>query len=395
LTRPALEVADIFRRFGGEYRRRRKLPVQQHRVMRAIESCRTAALGGHVDRCNHCNHERISYNSCRNRHCPKCQNGKRAEWVERRRAELLPIEYFHVVFTIPEQLNGVALQNKATIYKLLFDMSAKTLQTIAADPKHLGARIGFFSILHTWGQNLLFHPHIHVVATGGGLSLDGTAWISCPAGFFLPVRVLSRLFRRLFLQALRAVFGAGQLQFHASLKPQGEHFPQLLDQLAQIEWVVYAKPPFGGPAQVLDYLGRYTHRIAISNDRLRSIGDSTVTFDWKDYRQKNQWKARRMTLDAHEFMRRFLEHVLPSRFARIRHYGLLSGCNKKHLLPRCRQLLTPPECCLPEPGEIAAFSSTLATSDLTLCPRCGIGHMIRMQQLIQIPLPRTQLLNSS
>jgi hypothetical protein len=395
LTRPTLEVADIFRRFGGEYRRRRKLPVQQHRVMRAIESCRTAALGGHVDRCNHCDHERISYNSCRNRHCPKCQNGKRAQWVERRRAELLPIEYFHVVFTIPEQLNGVALQNKAAIYKLLFEASARTLQTIAADPKHLGARIGFFSILHTWGQNLLFHPHIHVVATGGGLGLDGATWISCRPGFFLPVRVLSRLFRRLFIQVLRALFDAGQLQFHRSLQPQREHFHQLLDQLAQIEWVVYAKPPFGGPAQVLEYLGRYTHRIAISNDRLRSMGDSTVTFDWKDYRQKDQCKARRMTLDADEFMRRFLEHVLPPRFARIRHYGLLSGCNKKRLLPLCRKLLTPPECCLPEPDEIAAFSSTLAAPDLTLCPRCGLGHMLRIQQLIRIPLPRTQVLDSS
>lgn len=395
MIRPALEVADIFRRFGGPYRRRRKLPVQQHRVMRAIESCRTAALGGHVDRCNHCDHERISYNSCRNRHCPKCQNGKRAEWVERRRAELLPIEYFHVVFTIPEQLNGVALQNKATIYKLLFDVSAETLQTLAADPKHLGARIGFFSILHTWGQNLLFHPHIHAVATGGGLSLNGDRWISCRPGFFLPVRVLSRLFRRRFIESLRHLFDSGQLQFQGSLEPLRQGFQERLDQVANIEWVVYAKPPFGGPAQVLEYLGRYTHRIAISNDRLRSMDDSTVTFGWKDYRDKNRYKARMMTLDADEFMRRYLEHVLPPGFARIRHYGLLAGCNKKRLLPLCRKLLTPPECCLPEPAEIVAFRSTLIAPDLTLCPRCGIGQMIRIQPLIRIPLPLTQFVDSS
>ena len=395
MTRPALEVADIFRRFGGQYRQRRKLPLQHHRVMRAIESCRTAALGGHVDRCNRCQHQRISYNSCRNRHCPKCQNRQRAEWVERRRAELLPIEYFHVVFTIPEQLNPVMQQNKDLLYKLLFDVSAQTLQTIAADPKHLGARIGFFSILHTWGQNLLFHPHIHAVATGGGFSADGSAWISCRPGFFLPVRVLSRLFRRLFLKGLRDCFHSGRLHFHGSLQALRDGFLALLDQLAKIEWVVYAKPPFGGPAHVLEYLGRYTHRIALSNDRLRSIDGDTVTFDWKDYRRKNRWKARRMTLAADEFIRRFLEHVLPPGFARIRHYGLLSGRNKKHLLPLCRKLLAPPGSCLPDAGEIALYKSTLPAPDLSLCPSCGIGQMIRIELLIRIPIPGSHPLDSS
>ncbi len=388
-------MADIFRRFGSEYRRRRKLPVQHHRVMRAIESCRTAALGGHVDRCDHCHHERISYNSCRNRHCPKCQNGKRAEWVERRRAELLPIEYFHIVFTIPSQLNAIAQQNKAAIYGLLFEASAKTLQTIAADPKHLGARIGFFSILHTWGQNLLFHPHVHVVATGGGLSPDGKAWISCLPGFFLPVRVLSRLFRRRFVESLRGLFEAGKLEFHGSLEPLRPTFPQLLAEVAGIEWVVYAKPPFGGPAQVVEYLGRYTHRIAISNDRLRSMSDTTVTFDWKNYRCRNRRKSRRMTLDAAEFIRRFLEHVLPNGFCRIRHYGLLSGRNRKQMLGLCRQLLSPPESCLPDAGEIAACKCAILAPDIAVCPQCGIGHMIGMQRLLRIPRHAGQPWDSS
>jgi hypothetical protein len=382
-------VADIFRRFGGQYRQCHRLPVQQHRVMRAIESCRTAALGGHVDRCNRCQQQRISYNSCRNRHCPKCQNRQRAQWVQRRRAELLPIEYFHVVFTIPEQLNGLALQNKACLYQLLFDASAKTLLTIAADPQHLGARIGFFSILHTWGQNLLHHPHIHTVATGGGLRPDGS-WISCRPGFFLPVRVLSRLFRRLFLESLRDLFRGGQLQFHGSLEPLRDGFLPLLQQLEKIQWVVYAKPPFGGPAQVLDYLGRYTHRIALSNDRLRSVDDHTVTFDWKDYRRKNRWKTHRMTLQADEFIRRFLQHVLPPGFARIRHYGLLSGRNKKRLLPLCRQLLTPPESCLPDPAEIARYQATAPAPDPSRCPHCRIGQMIRIQHFVRIPLLSSQ-----
>jgi hypothetical protein len=252
-----MEVADIFRRHGERYRARHRLPLQQLRRMGAIESCRTAALGGHVERCSHCPHQRISYNSCRNRHCPKCQNLERNRWLERRQSELLPAPYFHVVFTIPEQLHALALRNQAAIYGILFQASAQTLLTIAADPRHLGARIGFFSILHTWGQNLLLHPHVHCVVTGGGLSPDAQRWIACRPGFFLSVRVLSRLFRRLFLEALQRAFAQGQLKEPGDLKP-------LLALLSKREWVVYAKPPFGGPAQVLDYLGRYTHRVAIS-----------------------------------------------------------------------------------------------------------------------------------
>jgi len=265
LGRPAFEVADIFRRYGDVYRTQHRLPLEQHRLMRAIEVCRTAILGGHVERCGHCSYQRISYNSCRNRHCPKCQNLERGKWLARRKGELLPVEYFHVVFTIPEQLNQLALANKETVYKILFQTSAETLQTIARDPKHLGAEIGFFSILHTWGQNLLHHPHVHCVVTGGGLSPDRKSWIWCRPGFFLSVRVLSRLFRRLFLDALRHALKQKQLQFHGQLESQQASLPRLLDQLGQIEWVVYAKPPFGGPHQVLEYLGRYTHRVALSN----------------------------------------------------------------------------------------------------------------------------------
>ena len=302
-------MADIFRRYGPGYRMRERLPLQQLRVMRAIETCRTSALGGHVERCGHCQYQRISYNSCRNRHCPKCQNVARAKWVERRKGELLPIEYFHVVFTIPKQLHPLALQNQEVVYKILFDCSARTLETIAADPKHLGARIGFFSILHTWGQNLLHHPHIHCVVTGGGLSLDGTSWISCRPGFFLSVRVLSHLFRRLFLEALEVAFSLGKLYFYGDLAASRDSFPPLLTELGNREWVVYAKPPFGGAQQVIDYLGRYTHRVAISNQRLRDINDDQVVFDYKDYRSGDRYKSRRMTLSADEFIRRFRLHA--------------------------------------------------------------------------------------
>jgi hypothetical protein len=393
LPRATIEVADIFRRFGQPYRERHRLPAQQHRIMRAIEVCRTATLGGHVDHCTHCDHQRISYNSCRNRHCPKCQNTARAEWVEARKAELLPIEYFHLVFTIPEQLNGLALQNQVLIYKLLFSASAETLLTIAADPKHLGARIGFFSILHTWGQNLLFHPHLHCVASGGGLSRDGERWISCRPGFFLSVRVLSRLFRRLFLAGVRNLFVQDRLHFHGPLELLAQRLPQLLDELAQMEWVVYAKPPFGGPQPVIEYLGRYTHRVAISNQRLRGIQADRITFDYKDYRSKDRHKSRQMTLDADEFIRRFLLHTLSPGFARFRHYGLLAGRNKKHLLPICRKLLQPEQSCLPRPEEIARYTSEILVAALR-CPKCGVGTMIRIG-LIACSRPELMPVNSS
>jgi len=380
LERPAFEVADIFRRYGGAYRAQHRLPLEQHRLMRAIEVCRTAALGGHVERCGHCSYQRISYNSCRNRHCPKCQNLERGKWLARRKGELLPVEYFHVVFTIPEQLNQLALANKETVYKILFQTSAETLQTIARDPKHLGAEIGFFSILHTWGQNLLHHPHVHCVVTGGGLSPDRKTWIWCRPGFFLSVRVLSRLFRRLFLAALREAFTQKQLQFHGQLEGQQASLPRLLDQLGQIEWVVYAKPPFGGPHQVLEYLGRYTHRVALSNDRLLNVEEGQVTFQYKDYRSHDRHRSRSMTVTAEEFIRRFLLHAIPPGFQRIRHYGLLASRNKKQTLVLCRQLLGI-ECeLLPTRAEMENYQKQ-ALAAVQLCPRCGTGQMIRTETI--------------
>jgi len=380
MSRPAFEVADIFRRYGPGYRQRHRLPRVQLRVMRAIETCRTAALGGHLERCDHCTNERNSYNSCRNRHCPKCLNTARARWVDQRKGELLPIEYFHLVFTIPAQLNDLALHNPRVVYQALLDASARTLQTIAADPKHLGARIGFFSILHTWGQNLLHHPHVHCVATGGGISLDGTRWVSCRPGFFLPVRVLSCLFRRLFLESLEAAFSVGKLRFFGPTAELRSRFPQWLAELAELDWVVYAKPPFGGPQQAIEYLGRYTHRVAISNQRLLDVQDDAVSFAYKDYRSGDHHKIRRMTIGPDEFIRRFLLHTLPPGFQRIRHYGLLSGRNKKKNLLDCRRLLAVESDLLPSPQEVKqCLQEILAQS--TLCPVCHIGHMVRVETI--------------
>ena len=323
-----LELADIFRQIGPTYRREhaRSLSRAQLRVMSAIERCRTAALGGHVERCDTCAHQRIAFNSCRNRHCPKCQSLVRAQWLEERQAELLPTEYFHVVFTVPAEIAAIAYQNKAVVYELLFRATAQTLRTIAADPKHLGAEIGFIALLHTWGQQLLHHPHLHCVVPGGGIDAQGKRWIACRPGFFLPVRVLSRLFRRLFLAQLRSAFEHQQLQFFnalAALK-DANAFARYLAPLARTEWVVYSKPPFGGPERVLEYLGRYTHRVAIANHRLLEFAEGQVAFQWKDYRRAARRKV--MRLDAQEFVRRFLLHVLPRGLQRIRHYGLLANC---------------------------------------------------------------------
>jgi Putative transposase/Transposase zinc-binding domain len=380
MRRASVEVAHIFRRYGESYRSRHRLPLQQHRLMRAIECCRTADLGGHLDRCNQCGHQRISYNSCRNRHCPKCQNTARAEWVGQRKAELLPIEYFHVVFTIPRELNLLTLHNKALLYKLLFDASATTLLTIAADPRHLGARIGFFSVLHTWGQNLLDHPHVHCVATGGGLGADGTRWVACRPGFFLPVRVLSRLFRRLFIEGLRRLLSSNQLRLAGAIEPLRLALPGLLDRLARTEWVVYAKPPFGGPAQVIEYLGRYTHRVAISNQRLLSLENGRVCFACKDYRSSGRSRNRTLTLETDEFIRRFLLHTLPPGFARIRHYGILAGRNKRHTLPLCLSLLLAPELCLPTAPEIVRCKAQILEVAFR-CPRCQQGIMVRLGRI--------------
>ncbi len=295
--------------------------LDQLKVMSAIETCRTAALGGHVERCEDCAHERISYNSCRNRHCPKCQAAAAREWLEDREAELLPVPYYHVVFTLPASIGAVAFQNKSPVYDLLFRTAAQTLTTIAADPKHLGARIGLTAVLHTWGSALTHHPHVHVIVPGGGLSLDGSRWIACKPGFFLPVRMLSRLFRRLFLEGLAALHAAGRLVFLGDLARLADKaaFDAVLAPLRRSEWIVYAKRPFAGPKAVLAYLARYTHRVAISNSRLMELDDKGVTFKWKDYRVEGRDRFKTMTLAAHEFIRRFLLHVLPSGFHRIRH----------------------------------------------------------------------------
>ena len=315
------------------------LSTAQRRVMSAIELCRTAALGGHLEQCDQCQHQRIAYDSCRNRHCPKCQSLARAQWIEDRQSELLDTQYFHVVFTLPEEIAAIAYQNKKVVYDILFRATSETLRTIAADPKHLGAEIGFFAVLHSWGQNLMFHPHLHCVVPGGGLSLVGDRWLSCRPGFFLPVRVLSRLFRRLFLELLQQAFDDGQLHFFTALQQLQvpSAFAAYLAPLRQAEWVVYAKAPFAGPQQVLDYVGRYTHRVAISNHRLVDIENGQVQFRYKDYRQDGQQKT--MTLSADEFIGRFLLHVLPGGFHRIRYYGFLGNRYRQEKLERCRQLL--------------------------------------------------------
>jgi hypothetical protein len=338
VLRPALEVADIFRDHGPAWRSANAghVSIGQLKVMSAIETCRTAALGGHVARCEDCSHTLIAYNSCRNRHCPKCQGAAAREWLAAREAELLPVPYYHVVFTLPAPIADIAYQNKAVIYDLLFKVSAETLLTIAADPKHLGARIGFTSVLHTWGSALTHHPHVHMIVPGGGISPDGARWVSCRPGFFLPVRVLSRLLRRLFLQRLSAAHQ--QLHFfgnHARLAdPQA--FAAHLAPLRKAEWVVYSKPPFGGPEPVLAYLSRYTHRIAISNSRLIGFDHNSVTFKWKDYRIEGRERYKRMTLATDEFIRRFLIHVLPDGFHRIRHYGLFASAARAENVARAR-----------------------------------------------------------
>ena len=341
MKRPTLEVADIIRLAGDSFIERNgtHLAWPQLKVLRAIRNCRTAALGGHLDRCSRCGHQAISYNSCRNRHCPKCQTNAREQWLAKRAEDLLEVPYFHVVFTLPHDLSALALQNKKAFYDLLFRASAETLIEVAADPKHLGARIGFLSVLHTWGQNLQHHPHVHCVVPAGGIAPDGSHWVHPPAGFFLPVRVLSKVFRGKFVAGLKRLFRKGELSFHGSLKSlaDAKSFHRFLRQLFRRNWVVYAKRPFGGPGHVLQYLARYTHRVAISNHRLIGFKDGKVTFRWKDYARGN--KKRTMTVSADEFLRRFLLHVLPRGFVRIRHFGFLTNRNRAALVPLCRRLL--------------------------------------------------------
>ncbi len=394
MDRPKLEVADVFRRYGDAYRQNHgaSMSAEQRRVMAAIEVCRTAVLGGHLERCDQCDYERNCFNSCRDRHCPKCQSLARAQWIEHRQAELLDCPYFHVVFTVPEDIAAIAYQNKEVVYEIFFHSTAETLKTIAADRKHLGAEVGFFAVLHSWGQNLMFHPHLHCVVPGGGLSADGQRWVRCRAGFFLSVRVLSRLFRRLFLERIEKAFNSGKLHFFASLEflRDPHAFAARIASAKESEWVVYAKRPFAGPQQVLDYVGRYTHRVAISNNRLIDIDNGQVKFHWRDYRDNSQIKI--MDLEADEFIRRFLLHVLPEGFQRIRYYGFLANRDRRKKLALCRQLLG-----------MQTLSQTTSVKDyrqqyqeltgrsLTLCPRCLKGQMAIVESLppalCKVPVP--------
>jgi hypothetical protein len=367
-----LEVADVLRRHGESFRARNAghLDRSALRVMGAIEACRTAALGGHVERCNNCGHTAISYNSCRNRHCPKCQAGMAREWLEARAADLLPVAYFHVVFTLPAPIAQIAFQNKAILYALLFEVASQTLSTIAADPRHLGAEIGATMVLHSWGQTLTHHPHVHCIVPGGGLAPDNKRWIPCRPGFFLPVRVLSRLYRRLFLNKLQAAHRAGKLRFFNDLAPLADTtaFDTYIAPLRRTEWIVYAKRPFAGPEQVLAYLSRYTHRIAISNHRLVALDDKQVAFRWRDYAHGRAQKI--MRLDAHEFLRRFLLHVLPEGFQRVRHYGFLANAHRRAKLATIRSLLT-----LSPKSTATQIDDTPTTREpdqLSVpCPSCG------------------------
>jgi hypothetical protein len=390
VARPALEVADIFRAHGPAWRRANAghLSLGQLKVMSAIESCRTAALGGHVAACEKCGHSHIAYNSCRNRHCPKCQGAAAKAWLAARQAELLPVEYYHVVFTLPAPIADIAYHNKAAVYGILFKAAAETLITIAADPRHLGARIGLTAVLHTWGSALTHHPHVHCIVPGGGISPDGGRWISCRPGFFLPVRVLSRLFRRLVLDKLADAHEAGRLHFfgdHRQLS-DAKAFSRYLRPLRKLEWVVYAKRPFAGPEAVLAYLSRYTHRVAISNSRLISLDNHGVTFKYKDYRRNGHERYKTMTLTPHEFIRRFLTHVLPPGFHRIRYYGLFANGGRAENLARARQRLgVVVQQRGPDTTDAANDDEvrTLAQS----CPRCG-GRMIIIDSFERGTQPR-------
>jgi hypothetical protein len=383
-VRASLEVADIFRAAGPAYRATHAghLSLQHLKVMSAIEHCRTAALGGHVEACEDCGHWRISYNSCRNRHCPKCQGAAARTWLAEREADLLPVGYFHVVFTVPAEVADIALHNKAAVYDLLFRAASETMLTIAADPRHLGARIGITAVLHTWGSALTHHPHVHMIVPGGGIALDGQHWISSRPAFLLPVRVLGKLFRRLFLTKLTALRDAGRLAFFGSLAPLADRraFLRHLLPVRHQRWVVYAKPPFAGPEAVLAYLSRYTHRVAISNSRLLGFNETGVTFRYKDYRRHGAERQRVMTLGTDEFIRRFLLHLLPRGFHRIRHYGLLSASARKASLARARELLavasSPDNELLEEPTDVHPT-----------CPCCG-GHMIIIETFVRWGQPR-------
>jgi hypothetical protein len=385
VNHPALEVADILRAHGPAWRAAHAghVSLGQLKVMAAIEACRTAALGGHVERCESCAHTQIAYNSCRNRHCPKCQGAAARAWLARREAELLPVAYYHVVFTLPAAIGDLAYHNKAVVYDLLFKAAAETLITLAADPRHLGARIGLTAVLHTWGSALTHHPHVHMIVPGGGIAVDGTRWIACRPGFFLPVRVLSRLFRRLFLDKLARAHAAGRLLFFGDQArlAQPAAFTAFLTPLRRIEWVVYSKRPFGGPGAVLAYLARYTHRVAISNSRLIACDATGVSFRWKDYRAdgRERYKVMRLTVD--EFIRRFLLHVLPDGFQRIRHYGLFGNGLRQKSLARARALLTM------SASPVADAAAPDPPEPGPACPCCG-ARMVIIERFARGHSPR-------
>jgi Putative transposase/Transposase zinc-binding domain len=397
VSRPALEVADIFRDHGPAWRSANAghVSLDQLKVMSAIENCRTAALGGHVLRCEKCSHTAISYNSCRNRHCPKCQGAAAKEWLAEREAELLPVPYFHVVFSLPGQIADIAYQNKSVIYDLLFKASSETMLTIAADRKHLGARIGILSVLHTWGSALNHHPHVHMIVPGGGVSLDRTRWLSCRPNYLFPVEVLSALFRGLLLAKLTAAHAAGELRFfgvHAKLA-DSKAFAAYLKPLRKSKWVVYCKEPFGGPEEVLRYLARYTHRVAISNRRLIAYNDQGVTFKWKDYRLEGPARYKIMTLATDEFIRRFLMHVLPAGFHRIRYSGFLASAKRAENIARARELLTPPIIAIDAIKALATDPNQPQTAEPEPekhpCPCCG-GHMIIIERFERGCQPKHQ-----
>jgi hypothetical protein len=374
MSRPELEVADIFRHHGDAYREDNAghLSRDQLKVMGAVRSCRTAALGGHVERCGDCGHSKIAYNSCRNRHCPKCQAGAAHEWLDARQADLLPVEYFHIVFTLPALVGSIAYQNKATVYAILFEAAAETLRTIAADKKHLGGQIGMTMVLHTWGQTLTHHPHVHCIVPGGGLSPGGASWISCKPRYFLPERVLSRLFRRLFLTKLATAHQAGKLHFSGDLAElaEADAFAALLAPLRRVEWVVYAKRPFAGPEKVLAYLSRYTHRVAISNRRLIAFDNGRVSFTWRDY--AHAAAPKRVTIKVQEFIRRFLLHVLPGGFQRIRHYGFLANGHRMAKVALIRRLLHATEQVIATTVvKVEPAHDGIARQKASSCPCCG------------------------
>ena len=378
------ELQDIVQKYGEEYRKRHKLPLNQLKAMSSIEACRTSLLGGHIDECEACGHVKISYNSCRNRHCPKCQSLAKEQWLENRKGDLLPVRYFHIVFTLPEEINALALRNQKEIYQILFKAASETLIELASNPKYIGAQLGFTALLHTWGQNLMFHPHLHCIVPSGGLSMDGVKWVNSRKKFIIPVRVLSAKFKGKFLSLLRTEYYSRTLKFMGEITElaRTDIFMLLLEKLQQKDWIVYSKPPFKTAAYVLQYLGRYTHRVAISNNRIEHIENGFITFKWRDYKDKN--KEKHMTVTAEEFIRRFLMHILPERFVKIRHFGILGNRNKRTKLERCKKLTGV------KLKDLLRSNKKLSTAELLLkligidicqCPCCKKGKMIRKTKL--------------